>query len=127
MTDGTVLISTHELPLAGALRKGFAETGYATDLVTADERISEDAEAVLLVLTGGLEEWNAGLVRQARETLHIPVFGISDTEEPLPPRVPGFDKVFSQSSPVEDIVVLGRRAIERRASSAELSKSPCQR
>ncbi len=114
MTDGTVLISTHDLPVAGALRSAFAEAGYATDLVTADERISDDPEAVLLVLSGGLDGRESDLVRQARDRLHIPIFGVSSSDDPRPPRLSGFDEIFPRSSPVEDIVVVGRRSIERR-------------
>ena len=36
---GRVLISTHDLPRAGALRAGFEKAGYETDLVTPTERL----------------------------------------------------------------------------------------
>jgi DNA-binding NtrC family response regulator len=111
---GRVLISTHDLPKAGALRDGFAAAGYATDLVTPDEQLSEDAGAVLLVLTGVDKQVDGDLARQARERLHVPVFAIG-AGEVLPPALrPGFDEVFGRSASAADVVLLGRRVIERR-------------
>jgi DNA-binding NtrC family response regulator len=111
---GRVLISTHDLPKAGALRDGFAAAGYATDLVTPDEQLSEDAGVVLLVLTGVQRQGDGELARQARERMHVPVFAIG-AGEVLPPALrPGFDEVFGRSASVADVVLLGRRVIERR-------------
>ncbi len=112
MTDDRVLISTHDLPRAGELRQGFDEAGYETELVTPDEELSAEVGAVLLVLTGG-SGGATGLARQARESLHIPVFAIADTDELSPALRPGFDEVFTRSAPVEDVVMLGSRQIER--------------
>jgi DNA-binding NtrC family response regulator len=113
MSEGRVLISTHDLPMAGALRQGFGEVGYSTDLVTPGEDRADDQDAVLLVLTGGAEGGAGALVRQARERLHVPVFAISSGQS-LPPALrPGFDEVFGRSASVDDVVLLGRRAIER--------------
>ena len=114
MNDGQVLISTHDLPRAGALRDGFKGAGYSTDLVTPEEQLPEDSEAVLLVLTGGVEKGPGTLVRQAREELHIPVFAISSGDTLAPALRPGFEEVFPRSASVEDVVVVGRRAIERK-------------
>jgi len=109
-----VLISTHDLPKAGALREGFARAGYVTDLVTPDETLADDDGSVLLVLTGLGPDGNGELARQARDRLHVPVFAIG-TADTLPPALrPGFDEVFGRSASVADIVLLGRRAIERR-------------
>ena len=111
---GRVLISTHDLPKAGALRDGFAKAGYATDLVTPEETLAEDDRAVLLVLTGLGPDGSGDLARQARERLHVPVFAISGSDT-LPPALrPGFAEVFARSASVADVVLLGRRVIERR-------------
>jgi DNA-binding NtrC family response regulator len=110
----SVLISTHDLTKAGAVREGFVKAGYSTDLVTPGERLSADAGAVLLVLTGVGRGSENELARQARQELHVPVFAITPGDV-LPPALrPGFDEVFSGSASVEDIVLVGRRVIERR-------------
>src|SRR5690606_14133351 len=110
-----VLISTHDLPLAGRLRSGFEREGYRVELVTPDEEIGHEKEAVLLVLTGtGGREGPGRLHEQARARRHLPVFAVA-SEEALPPALrPGFDEVFARSVPVEDIGLVGRSVIERR-------------
>ncbi|MEQ1857715.1 MAG: sigma-54 dependent transcriptional regulator [Longimicrobiales bacterium] len=109
-----VLISTHDLPKAGAVREAFTKAGYDTDLVTPDERLTPDAGAVLLVLTGAARGGENDLARQAREAIHIPVLAIG-AGDTLPPALrPGFDEVFASSAEVADIVLVGRRIIERR-------------
>jgi transcriptional regulator with PAS, ATPase and Fis domain len=109
-----VLISTHDLPKAGALRDGFKAAGYATELVTPGERLTPDPDAALLVLTGVDAKGDSGLARQGREELHIPVFSVSSAET-LPPALrPGFDEVFTRSASVADVVLVGTRVIERR-------------
>ena len=113
MTDDRVLISTHDLPVAGQLREGFKASGYSTDLVTPDEDLSADDSAVLLVLTGGAEEAGGSLASQARTELHIPVFAIAAHSSLAPALRPGFDEVFPKGAPVDDIVLLGSRLVER--------------
>jgi len=114
MKDDRVLISTHDLARAGRLRKGFTEAGYGTDLVTHDEHLLANEGAVLLVLTGGAEGGAAGLARQARETLHVPVFAIAAQDSLSPALRPGFDEVFAKSAPDDDVVLIGSRQIERQ-------------
>jgi DNA-binding NtrC family response regulator len=108
-----VLVSTHDLPKAGAVRDGFTRAGYATELVTPNERLTADEETVLLVLTGVDRGVPGELPRQARDVLHVPVFGITSGEV-APVQRPGFDEVFGSSAAVDDIVLVGRRVIERR-------------
>ena len=114
MPDGRVLISTHDLPRAGALRSGFETAGYDTELVTPDERLSRDSDAVLLVTTGGAERGTVELARQAREDLQLPVFAFTDQDTVPPALKPRFQEVFPRSASVDDVVLLGRRLIERR-------------
>jgi len=108
-----VLISTHDLPKAGALRDAFNRAGYVTELVTPTERLTPAADAVLLVLTA-VEAGGAGLARQGREQLHVPVFAVSAEETLRPAPWPSFDEVFSHSASVADVVLLGTRAVERK-------------
>jgi DNA-binding NtrC family response regulator len=110
--SGSVLISTHDLPKAGALRAGFEAAGYETDLVTPGERLRAETTAALLVLTGDVDE-SGPLARQAIHTLHIPVFAIAAEDGPAPSRMSDFEEVFLASSSVEDIVLVGSRAVER--------------
>jgi len=109
-----VLISTHDLPKAGELRDAFKAAGFATDLVTPGEHLSTDSDAVLLILTGVEKGADLSLAKQGREALHVPVFALSLEDELQPALRPGFDEVFARSVAVADIVLLGRRAIERR-------------
>jgi DNA-binding NtrC family response regulator len=95
------------------VRDGFTKAGYATELVTPSERLTADEQTVLLVLTGVDRGVSGDLARQAREVLHVPVFGIT-SEEVSPVRRPGFDEMFGSSAAVDDIVLVGRRVIERR-------------
>jgi DNA-binding NtrC family response regulator len=109
-----VLISTHDLAKAGALREAFAGAGYATELVTPGENLTADPSIVLLVLTSIDKGDRGDLARQAKEILHVPVFAVTSSEVLAPALYPGFDEVFARSASVADIVLLGRRIIERR-------------
>ncbi|MEJ2542424.1 MAG: hypothetical protein P8188_21120, partial [Gemmatimonadota bacterium] len=81
-TAGKILISTHDLEVAGALRTAFQEAGYAVELVTPQEDLSGLADPALFILTGGLKNETAAIqARQAREAGHIPVFGIARAGE----------------------------------------------
>jgi len=113
-TTDRVLISTHDLPRAGELRDGFEKAGYSTELVTPGERIGGDDTAALLVLTGALEEGGGELGRQARELVHVPIFGVSDGEPPPRSRLSGFEEIFTSDAAMADVVLLGSRVIDRR-------------
>ena len=79
---GTILISTHDLAVAGPLRDSFQEAGYQVELVTPQEDLTGLADPVLFILTGGLKNESAAVqARQARESGHIPVFGIARAGE----------------------------------------------
>ncbi|MDE3005117.1 MAG: hypothetical protein OXU39_03395, partial [Gemmatimonadota bacterium] len=52
MSEGRVLISTHQLPVAGGLRARFEEAGYETDLVTPTEPLTDSDLPTLLIVTG---------------------------------------------------------------------------
>ena len=109
-----ILVSTHDLPLAGKLRDGFRDAGYPVELVTPSEDVDGIEGAELLVLTDMPEEGREGLAGFARDRLHIPVFVVADKERLPPAQRPGFDEVFSRSTSVADIVVVGRGVVERR-------------
>jgi DNA-binding NtrC family response regulator len=112
VNDDLVLISTHDLRKAGALREAFQRLGYSTDLVTPDERLTREG-AVLLVLTGGVEDGGGELARQARSGPNVPVFALA-SEELTPALRPGFDEVFSHPASPADVAAVGRTVIERK-------------
>ncbi len=112
MKTDIVLISTHDLDRAGALRRAFSAAGYGTDLVTSEETLDLD-DAVLLVLTGGQSADHANLLRQARATA-IPVFAVEAGASLARPPSAGYDELFSGATAAADIAAVGRTAIERR-------------
>ncbi|MGE0160968.1 MAG: sigma-54 interaction domain-containing protein [Gemmatimonadales bacterium] len=112
MSKERVLVSTHDLPKAGAVRDGFSRGGYDVELVTPNERLGETAGVVLLVVTGVDRGPPGELARQAREVLRVPVFGIT-TDEGAPARRAGYDEIFGASAAVDEIVLVGRRVIQR--------------
>jgi len=117
MAAGTILISTHDLEVAGLLRGSFQELGYPVELVTPREDISGIPEPALLILTGGLKnESAASQARQAREARHIPVFGIARAgEEGIRQAARALDlqEVFPHPPDPRLVVLLGRTLIER--------------
>lgn len=113
MSEGRVLISTHQLPVAGGLRARFEEAGYETDLVTPTEPLTDSDLPTLLIVTGLDEDGTSALATQATTALHIPVFAVAD-DTARTPRRGGFEEVFSAEGDLDDVVLLGRRAIERQ-------------
>ena len=115
--SGTVLISTHDLKVAGPLRDAFRDCGYRVELVTPAEDLSAIEEPVLLILTGGLKNESAALqARQARGTGQIPVFGIAREGEQgvqAAARALDLQEVFSHPPDTREVLLLGRTLIER--------------
>lgn len=116
-TVGTILISTHDLQVAGPLREGFQSAGYPVELVTPQEDLSGIDDPVLFILTGGLKNESAATqARQARESSHIPVFGIARAGEEgirQAARVLDLQEVFPYPPDPKTILLLGRTLIER--------------
>jgi len=114
---GTILISTHDLEVAGPLRDAFRGAGYRVDLVTPQEDLSGLEESVLFILTGGIKnEAAATQARQARETRHIPVFGIARLGEEgvrQAARALDLQEVFPYPPDARTVLMLGRNLIER--------------
>ena len=113
MNSGRVLVSTHDLPLAGKLRDGFRKEGYEVDLVTVTEDLGDPTDAALLVLTGGAEDGGGELAEQARASLKIPILAVAGGDELRPALRPRFTDVFPRSAPAADIVLVGRGLVER--------------
>ncbi|MEX2467463.1 MAG: sigma-54 dependent transcriptional regulator [Gemmatimonadota bacterium] len=114
MSTDRVLVSTHDLPLAGKLRDGFRKEGYDVDLVTVTEDLGGAGDIALLVLTGDVEEGGGTLAEQARDVLKVPILAIAAGNDLKPALRPRFTDVFPRSTPVADIVLVGRNLVERQ-------------
>ena len=108
----SVLVTAHDLPLAGKLRTGFRRCGYRVELLAKGEDPAAAVEAagpgagepVLLVVTGGMDaEQGREAARRGREMgLRVLAVGGSDPD------------AFPTPADPDEIVLVGRRAVERR-------------
>ena len=107
-----VLVTTHDLPLAGRLRDGFRHAGYRVELFTSSEDVTAADDPALLVFTGGMQ--TAAARRQAGQAakLGTPVFAVTDpkTMADLPPTI---TTTFPPPPDPEEIVLVGTRLIQR--------------
>jgi DNA-binding NtrC family response regulator len=113
---GHVLVSTHDLEVAGGLRSAFQEAGYTVELVTPTEDVSAAEDVGLLVLTGGLETSDAvRMARTVREVHHAPVIGLARAGAGGPPA--GIADYLADFLPVsaraDEVLFVGRSLIER--------------
>ncbi len=131
----TVLVTTHDLPLAGKLREGFRREGYQVELLTQGERVDGFEDPVLLIFTGGADTAPAG--RQAAQASRqgLPVFAVigpGPADEGAAPadataapadatafRAPAATfrapaTTFRAPADAAEIVLVGTRAIERK-------------
>ena len=109
----TVLVTTHDLPLAGRLRAGFRHAGYRVELFTAGEDVAGTDEPALLVFTGGLDT-DAGERQSGQASrLGIPVFAVVGPVRAKSPPAAA-TALFSRPADAEEIVLVGTRTIERR-------------
>ena len=109
----TVLISTHDLRTAGALRGAFVSSGYRVELVTPHEELDPGAGVLLLLTDAGAE--SAGeLACQARDRLHIPVFGVAAPGRPA--ELAGLDlaETFARPADADEVLLLAHTLLERR-------------
>jgi DNA-binding NtrC family response regulator len=113
-----VLVSTHNLPLAGKLREAFRAVGYRVDLVTPSEDLTDAKEPVLLVVTGTPAE-TAALLRQA-QTLMLPAIVVS-AEHELGAAYRGgpIVETFGPAAQPDEVALVGHRLIERRRLQRE--------
>ena len=109
----TVLVTTHDLPLAGELRAGFRHAGYRVELFTAGEDVASVEEPVLLVFTGGADA-DSGK-RQASQATErgVPVLAVVGVGRAATPSA-DITLAFARPADPEEIVLVGTRAIERK-------------
>ncbi len=109
----TVLISTHHLPTAGGLRGAFKSSGYRVELVTPREELDPGA-GVLLVLTDALAESAEELAAQARDRLHVPVFGVAAPGRERELAALGLAETFAPSVDPDEVLLIAHTLLERR-------------
>lgn len=110
----TVLVTTHDLPLAGKLRDGFRHAGYQVELFTSAEDVTAADDAALLVFTGGTHTTAARRQAAQAANVGVPVFAVIDPGTTgaanLPPTV---TTTFPTPPDPEEIVLVGTRLIQR--------------
>jgi DNA-binding NtrC family response regulator len=113
----TVLITTQDLEPAVRLRDAFRSAGYGVELLTPGERVADVPDAILLILTGSLNEKQARrLCREAVEHDGLPVIGLFDSAaeaEPDAVRRLGLHEGVVKPIEPSDVVLLGKRLIDR--------------
>lgn len=110
---GTILVSTHRLPIAGRLREAFSQEGYAVDLLPDPSHLPDAGDVCLLVLTGDedVETW----MREAHKRLGIPVFvTLPGPDAKSRGRELGAEEVFGPDPDAGEVALQARRTIERR-------------
>jgi DNA-binding NtrC family response regulator len=113
----TIVITTDDLEPAVRLRGGFEATGTRVELLTGGELLSDvPGDPVLLILTGHLRERRAqGLAAAARRD-GIPVIGLTEETESSTRetcRRLGISECLPKPIDVEEVVLVGRRLVER--------------
>jgi DNA-binding NtrC family response regulator len=113
-----VLITTADLEPAVRLRDAFEEEGFAVELLTPGERIADVPDPALLILTGALDQKQARrLAREAFEFDHLPVIALVDASIEVTPEMRvhlGVSEFVAKPINVDDVVLIGRRLIDRR-------------
>lgn len=107
----TVLVTTHDLPLAGDLRDGFRHEGYRVELFTRGEQVDDIEDPVLIVLTGGVGTAAARRHAEQASRLGLPVFAVL---APGDASAKAATTTFRAPADAEEIVLVGTRAIERK-------------
>jgi DNA-binding NtrC family response regulator len=113
--SATVLVSTHDLRRAGALRNAFRAQRQQVELVTPGEELPDvEGEALLVLSADAGTPAVEALVEQARAR-SIPVMGYGPPGAP-PHRADAFDvvEVFGAGVSAEEAALLGTRLIERK-------------
>ena len=108
----SVLVTAHDLPLAGKLRTGFRRSGYRVELLARGEDPAAavaaagpgGGEPVLLVVTGDMDAGSGrGAARKGRD-MGLPVLTVGGAGE----------GAFAAPADPDEIVLVGRRTVERR-------------
>jgi DNA-binding NtrC family response regulator len=112
----TILISSHRLPVAGALRDALREKGYDVELVPSPDQMGVAGRPVLLILTGTRSrDEGADWAWQALEQMEILLFTALPGENGVARgRELGAQEAFGPDPDPDEVVLLAHRAVERR-------------
>ena len=113
-----VVITTDDLEPAVRLRDGFKTVDLDVELLTPGESLKDVAgEPVLLILTGAAQQDRGReLIRQARDRNGIPIIALVDPGSPTDRntcRSLGVNECVTRPIDVDDVVLVGRRLVER--------------
>jgi DNA-binding NtrC family response regulator len=113
-----VVITTDDLEPAVRLRGSFEEAGWRVELLTSGETLADvPGDPALLILTGALRDRRArSLVSAARRRGRLPVVGLTEPGEPAHRqacRDLGISECFEKPVDVEEVVLVGRRLVQR--------------
>jgi DNA-binding NtrC family response regulator len=113
---GTAFVSTHRLPVAGALRKAFEEKGFTVELVPSPQELEGAEGPSLVILTGEKspddgEEWaQAALVK-----LEIPLFATLPGRDGVARgRELGAHEAFGPEPDPGEVLLVAHRTLELR-------------
>jgi DNA-binding NtrC family response regulator len=113
----TVIVTTQDLEPAVRLRDAFRDEGYEVELLTPGEHVADVPDAVLLVLTGALEEKQARrLIREAAERDDVPVLGLLEAgtlADAETKRRLSVTETFTKPIDPAEVALVGKRLIER--------------
>jgi DNA-binding NtrC family response regulator len=115
-TEGRILISTHDLNVAGTLREAFENGGYQVELVTPGEDISTPEGAELLILTGGFPAPETAQMSETAVLIHrAPVLGVDVSGETPSPELAGLlTDLFGPGARPDEVFFVGQSLLERR-------------
>jgi DNA-binding NtrC family response regulator len=115
MSRDRILVSTHDLTRAGALRDALAANDFEVELVTSQERLTPDEDTRILILTGPLVPGDEPeLLHQARIHTNLAVMAFLDPSVPPPSALPeGVSELFSTRVSPDEVVLQARRLVGR--------------
>jgi len=112
--DEVVLITTDDLPAAGALRNAFERAELDVELLTPGETAADAVgDPVLVVVTGGAREAAESGRLRSLNGAGIPALGLFRPEESPGTgcRTLGYADCFTKPADIDEVVLVGRRMI----------------
>lgn len=114
----TVVVTTEDLEPAVHIRARLNEAGYDVELLTSSETLDDVGGSILLlVITGDVQgERGRRLIRQAKQRDRLPIIGLLESTDDTTReqwRSLGLTECLRKPVDVEEVALLGRRAIER--------------
>lgn len=113
-----VVITTDDLEPAVRLREAFGDADYAVELLTPGEDLDDVVgEPLLLILTGSVhDDRGQAFIEAAQKRGAMPVIALvegTDSTDRAACRAIGVSECFRKPIDVDEVVLIGRRLIER--------------